>query len=79
MRKCFPALITKIDQFRFKHPRSDGSSGSIDDESAPDDDSDTLYQGKRKNNLVCLTTEINAFCFSVKVMRACNKAHSDSL
>ncbi|VDO43296.1 unnamed protein product [Brugia timori] len=35
MRKCFPGLISKIDQFRFKHSRSEDSNkeeNSADDE-----------------------------------------------
>lgn len=42
MRKCFPGLISKIDQFRFKHSRSeDGNT-----EENPDDEK-TFMHGKK--------------------------------
>lgn len=47
MRKCFPALITKIDQFRFKHSRSEDGNK---EENLVDADDETFTRGRRKNS-----------------------------
>lgn len=45
MRKCFPGLISKIDQFRFKHSKSEDGNK----EENPIDDEEIFMHNKRSS------------------------------
>lgn len=52
MRKCFPVLVSRIDQFRFKHSRADDElKEELSDSNERNGDNALIIHGKRKSAL----------------------------